>query len=205
LAGTASLASGESKRFLVAHENALDTPVGYVRSRVTQDALDILELASEGDSPDIAHSLLTTSAMQLDGHLLGHFPPSMRTIFLPGEFGVRDDPGLMGRVINLAALASALAPQWVERLLEAGRDEVMLALSTSAGAAVLRVSHEGVQLHASTAFGPDSPLNERECAHLLFHGFDERAKTLQGNRADAFLLRILFPEQDFVIWQADQY
>ena len=107
---------------LVAHENALDTPVGYVRSRVTQDALEILELASEGDSPDIAHSLLTTSAMQLDGHLLGHFPPSMRTIFLPGEFGVRDDPGLMGRVINLAALASALAPQWVERLLEAGRD-----------------------------------------------------------------------------------
>ena len=48
-------------------------------------------------------------------------------------------------------------------------------------------------------------LNEREFAHLLFHGFDERARHHFGKRPDASFLRVLFPEQDFVIWQSDAF
>ena len=46
-------------------------------------------------------------------------------------------------------------------------------------------------------------LNEDQFAHLLFHGFDERANHIIGEQFDRSFLRALFPEQDFVIWAAD--
>ena len=191
--------------FLVARPNAEAAPVGYVRSRTMQDAIDILELGFEGDPIDIGQALLATITRQRDGQLQGMFPPSLRTVFLPGEFGIVPEPGLMGRAINLAELLNALEPLWRERVGEAGIRDGALRLSTSAGRAVVQVTNGHLQVNIQSVAGEVPQLNEREFAHLLFHGFDERAHTIIEDRLNSSFLRVIFPRQDFVIWQADAF
>ena len=191
--------------FLVAHDYATDVPVGYVRNRVAQDTVEVLELGIEGENLDIGRTLLSAIAMQSDGHLQGQFPPSLLNLFLPGEFGIIPEHGLMGRVINLVELVHALEALWLERVHEAGMPEGSLKVSTSAGHAAIRVSNTAIQVDQLHDAETVPPLNEGEFAHLLFHGFDERARTLIGQRPDASFLQILFPAQDFVIWQADVF
>lgn len=195
----------DQQSFLVAHDYATDVPVGYVRNRVAQDTVEVLELGIEGENLDIGRALLSAIAMQSDGHLQGQFPPSLLNLFLPGEFGIIPEHGLMGRVINLVELVHALEALWFERVREAGMPEGSLKVSTSAGHAAIRVSNAAIQVDQLHDAETVSPLNEGEFAHLLFHGFDERARTLVGQRPDASFLQILFPAQDFVIWQADAF
>jgi predicted acetyltransferase len=191
--------------FLVAHTNAEAAPVGYVRSRRMENAVEILELGFEGDSLGIGRTLLATVSMGCDGQLQGQFPPSLRTIFLPGEYGIVPDPGLMGRVINLAELLHVLEPLWRERVRKAGVREGAFFLSTSAGPAAVQVTEGQLQIDLLSDAAEVSLLDERELAHLLFHGFDERAYHVLGKRRDSPFLQVLFPEQDFVIWQADAF
>jgi GNAT superfamily N-acetyltransferase len=191
--------------FLVAHDMAEDTPAGYVRCRTMQNTVEILELGIERDAFDIGRTLLTAVSMRRDGQLQGQFPPSMKAIFLPGEFATIPEPGLMGRIINLAELLRVLEPAWLGRIREAGRSEGALYLSTSVGRVSIRISNANIQTNELSVAETAPSLNEREFAHLLFHGFDEHADNLIGNRPDASFLRLLFPEQDFVIWQADAF
>ena len=111
----------------------------------------------------------------------------------------------MGRAINLAELLYALEPLWCERVGEAGIRDGALRLSTSAGRAVVQVTNGHLQVNIQSVAGEVPQLNEREFAHLLFHGFDARAHHHFGKRRDSPFLRVLFPEQDFVIWQADAF
>jgi len=191
--------------FQVARPNAEAAPVGYVRSRMMENAVDILELGFEGDNIDIGRPLLATIAMQRDGQLQGLFPPSLRTVFLPDEYGIVPEPGLMGRAINLAELMHVLEPLWRERIQEAGIREGVLSLLTSAGRAEVQVTNGHLLVKVQGVAREAPHLNEREFAHLLFHGFDERAHHHFGKRPDASFLRVLFPEQDLVIWQSDAF
>lgn len=192
--------------FLVAHDMAEDVPVGYVRSRTMQNTVEILELGIERGAFDIGRELLTATSMRRDGQLQGQLPPSMKAIFLQGEFSITPEPGLMGRVINLAELLHVLEPVWRDRIGEAGGSEGTLSLFTSAGQAAIQIRRNGnIQVNEPGTTGMGSSLNEREFAHLLLRGFDESAENMLGKRQDASFLRVLFPEQDFVIWQADAF
>jgi len=194
------------EHFLVAHDNMTDAIIGYIRGRVMEQAVEILELAVEGGSFDIGRELLAAISMQRGGQLQGQFPPSLRAVFLPGEANTLPESGLMGRAINLAELLRVLEPLWRERLRAAGGSEGALILSTSAGRAEVRIQNEEIQVsELPAAQTPEATpsLDEGAFAHLLFHGCDERA-----GRIDVVgipCLRVLFPEQDFVIWSADAF
>src|SRR2546423_1602667 len=126
--------------FLVAHENAKDVVVGYVRGQITQNAVEILELGMAEDRFDIGRTLLAAISMHHGEQLQGRLPPSLRTAFLPGEFGIiPEQAGLMGRVINLAGLLYMLEPVWRDRVREAGTIEGALWLATSSGQAIMQV------------------------------------------------------------------
>lgn len=195
------------EQFLVAHDNMNEAVVGYARGQLAEQAVEILELEIEGDSFDVGRELLAALAMQRDGQLQGQFPPSLRDVFLPGEADTRPEFGLMGRAINLVELMRVLEPLWRKRLREAGGCEGAFILSTGAGRAEVRVHNEEIQVNelpaAETAKALSS-LDEGTFAHLLFHGFDERAGSMIDD-ATTPCLRALFPEQDFVIWQADAF
>ncbi|TMD47830.1 MAG: GNAT family N-acetyltransferase [Chloroflexi bacterium] len=171
-----------------------------------EQAVEILELAVEGGSFDIGRELLAAISMQRGGQLQGQFPPSLRAVFLPGEANTLPESGLMGRAINLAELLRVLEPLWRERLRAASGCEGALILSTSAGRAEVRIQNEEIQVsELPAAQTPEATpsLDEGAFAHLLFHGCDERA-----GRIDVVgipCLRVLFPEQDFVIWSADAF
>ena len=195
--------------FLVAHDNAKDVVVGYVRGRITQNAVEILELGMEGDRFDIGRTLLAAISMHREEQLQGQFPPSLRGVFLHGEFGIiPEEAGLMGRVINLAELLQVMEPVWRDRVREAETSEGVLWLATSSGHAVIQVTGRELQmdvLRAAEVREAVVLLNEDQFAHLLFHGFDERADHIIGEQFDRSFLRALFPEQDFVIWAADAF
>ena len=192
--------------FLVAHDNAENAVVGYVRSREMQNGTEILELGVEEDHFDIGRTLLSLASMQHNGQLQGQFPPSLRALFLPGEIGIIPEPGLMGRVINLAELLYAMKPMWRDRVREASSSAGTFYLATSAGRAVVQVTGGNLEANMLNATQiQEDTLNEREFAHLLLHGFDERAGNIIGKPLDSSFLRVIFPEQDFVIWQADAF
>lgn len=195
----------QGENFLVARDPAEGRIVGYVRSRALQNAIEVLELGSEGVSLEIGRTLLAVASMPHDGYLQGQLPRSLRGIFLPGEFEVVSDPGLMGRVIDLAALLHALQPLWSDRIREASISDGAVRLSTMAGPAAIYVQNGNMRIDMQDIDEHVPSLSEGEFAHLLFHGFDERADTVMGDRLDAAFLRVLFPEQDFVTWQADAF
>ena len=114
----------------------------------------------------------------------------------------------MGRGINLAKLLQVVEPEWRDRVREAGTSEGALWLATSSGYAEMQVIGGKLQvnvLRAAEVREAMPSLNEDQFAHLLFHGFDKRAEHIIGEQLDQSLLRVLFPEQDFVIWTADAF
>jgi ribosomal protein S18 acetylase RimI-like enzyme len=191
--------------FLVARDNAGDEIVGYIQSRPLQNAVEILELGVEESTLDIGRTSLAAASMRRDGQLQGQFPPSQWTVFYPGEFEIVPEFGLMGRVINLAELLHALQPMWRDLVQKAGMSQGALSLSTSAGSAEIQVTNGNIQVETQGIAETVPALNELEFAHFLFHGFDKHAKNLIEDRMDTSLLRVLFPKQDFVIWQADNF
>ena len=194
----------ERNDLLVAHDKTGEI-AGYIRSRATQHYIEVLELGAVGNNIDTGRALLIEASQQCKGHLQGQFPPSLRTFFLPGEFETIEEHGLMGRVINFAELIHALEPVWNERIREAGVTEGALLLSTSSGRITIQATRGYIRMNPSGVIGAQSSVDEQEFAHLLFHGFDERANNLPGKQADSSFLRALFPQQDFVIWQADAF
>jgi len=180
---------------------------GYVRSRSGPDATEILELGVGSGDPEVGRALLSAAATRGGGRIRGHLPPSLRTVFQPGEREIVGEFGLMGRVMDLAALAATLGPVWLERLRSSGSRGGSFRLSTAAaGRTEVRVSASGIQVDTQTTDGDVAPLlDERAFAHLLFRGFDGAASGLIGAQPNSSLLRVLFPEQDFVIWRTDAF
>jgi predicted N-acetyltransferase YhbS len=181
------------------------TLAGYVRSRAGGAAVEILELGLRTGEVDVGRALLSAAAARRGGLLRGRLPPSLRRIFRPNEMEVVGESGLMGRVINLAALVTALGPAWLGRVRASGTQGGSFRLSTNAGHHEVRVSDEGVVCDASRKGEPSEALDEGRFAHLLFRGFDGAADERIGANRDPSLLRVLFPEQDFVIWRADAF
>ena len=175
---------------------------GYVRSRAARDAVEILELGVYAGDSETGRALLSAAASRRGGRLQAFLPPSLLTLFQPHEGEVMTEFGLMGRVLDLPTLATALQPVWLRRVRESGGRGGSFHLATSVDSAEVRVSDEEVRLDTSGVGEPADALDESEFAHLLFRGFDDAA----SKRFDARpLLRTLFPEQDFVIWQADAF
>jgi hypothetical protein len=178
---------------------------GYVRSRAEENAVEILELGLSTGEPEVGRALLTSAASRRGGRLQAFLPPSLRTLFRPQETEVTSEFGLMGRVLDLAALAATLEPVWIRRVRESGARGGSFCLSTSSGRAEVRVSEEEVGLDPSGSGEPADALGEEDLAHLLFRGFDDAAGKRFDARPDSSLLQTLFPEQDFVVWRADAF
>jgi hypothetical protein len=77
-------------------------------------------------------------------------------------------------------------------------------LSTNAGRTEFLVSGEKIRLDPSRGGGPADALDEGAFAHLLFRGFGGGGERIRAGK-DRSLLRALFAEQDFVIWQVDAF
>ena len=134
-----------------------------------------------------------------DGHVRGHLPPSLYGLFPPEDRGIVDAPGLMGRILNADALARSLSQP-------AGQPGTSLRQCTIH----VLTSSDPVEISlplpaAETAGDAAIVLTEEEFGQLLLHGYDTTAGELLGGRLDHARLHAMFPEQDFVIWQADAF
>ncbi len=178
---------------------------GYVRSRTGPHAAEILELGVAAGDLQVGRALLSATAARGGGRIRGHLPPSLGTVFGPDKREVVGEFGLMGRVTDLTALAAALEPVWLERMRSSGSPGGSFRLSTDAGCAEVGVSSSGIRVGTQTGGDAAPLLDERAFAHLLFRGFDGAAGDLIGAQPNPSLLRVLFPEQDFVIWRADAF
>src|SRR5215210_2263528 len=132
--------------------------VGYVRSRTKPNVTEILELGVEAGDLEVGRALLSAAAARGGGRIQGHLPPSLiRTLFRPDEREVAGEFGLMGRVMDLVALAATLEPVWLERMRSSGARGGSFRLSTDAGHAEVRVSASGIRVGTQTD-GDAAPL-----------------------------------------------
>jgi hypothetical protein len=172
---------------------------GYVRSRVDSAGVEILELGVRPGDVETGRALLSRWPHGAPGGYRPFcHPRSGRCSEVTSEFG------LMGRVLDLSTLAAALEPTWLRRVRESGGQNGSFHLATSVGSAEVRVSAEEIRIIQGIS-EPANALDERAFAHLLFRGFDEDAEGRLGVGQDLSLLRTLFPEQDFVVWQSDAF
>jgi hypothetical protein len=112
----------------------------------------------------------------------------------------------MGRVLDLEGVAAALKPSWLDRVRASGTRGGSFRLSAAnAGGAEVWVSALGVRVNRQEREKAAISLNEGAFAHLLFRGFDAAADERIGADQDLTFLRVLFPEQDFVVWRADAF
>ncbi len=190
--------------FLVARRTN-GTLAGYVRSRAREDATEILELGINAGEGEVGWALLSAVAGRRRRRIRANLPPSLRGLLFTEERELIEEFGLMGRVIDLEALAAALEPVWLRRIKASGNRGGSFRLSTGAGTAEVRVSASGIRVDRQGREGEGISLDERAFAHLLFRGFDAAAVERVGNVRDPPLLRVLFPEQDFVVWRADAF
>jgi predicted N-acetyltransferase YhbS len=190
--------------FLVARSED-GTLTGYIRSRVREDANEILELGIGTGEVEAGWTLLSAVAERCGHKIQANLPPSLRRTLLPTEGELVEEFGLMGRVIDLEAVAATLEPVWVRRIRASGNRDSSFRLSTSAGTAEVRVSASGIRLDRQETEGVVISVDERAFAYLLLRGFDVAADERVGTVRDSSLLRVLFPEQDFVVWRADAF
>ncbi len=183
---------------------------GYVRSRQGLGELELLELTVRENSPAAARSLVGALAAERRLPVQAVLPPSLRSAWRAEESAAEEEPGLMGRAIDLQALLVAVGPIWRDRANAAGA-EGFFSCQTHAGS--LQVTIRDGQLRvAPIVAGSQRPddelgtvLDEGLLAHLLFHGWDSAVADLLGDSPGADLLRVIFPTQDFVIWPADAF
>jgi GNAT superfamily N-acetyltransferase len=167
---------------------------GYIRSGTGGE---LLELGTYADQPEVSRNLLKAVQERRGEAIRGPLPPSLRGMFGPGESTVVDRPGLMGRTLNLGALVRSLGPLWTQRLRDHGHGSFGLSTSTDA----VEVTVTPREVIVETLEGAGAALGEREFAELLFHG----APALAQNGPQPELLQTLFPPQDFVIWQTENF
>jgi predicted acetyltransferase len=190
--------------FLVARRKDA-TLAGYVRSRTRGTTVEILELGLGAGDVEVGRTLLSAVAARRSGRLRVNLPPSLRTLLRPGEAQIVTESGLMGRVIDLQALTATLRPMWLGRVRTSGTRGGCFRLSTSAGTARVSVSTSELRLDRQETEKGEGSLNEGSFVHLLFRGFDGVADERLDADPDPSLLRVLFPEQDFVVWRADAF
>jgi N-acetylglutamate synthase-like GNAT family acetyltransferase len=178
---------------------------GYVRSRAEETDVEILELGLRAGDAETGRALLSAAAIRGGGRLRAYFPASLKTLFGPGEAKIKTEFGLMGRVMDLAALVAAMEPVWLQRVRQSDGRGGSLHLATSAGRAEVQVSDSGVRIDEREDNHAVDTLGEGDLAHLLFRGFDAVGEERLGAREDASLLRTLFPAQDFVVWRAGAF
>ena len=178
---------------------------GYIRSRTREDATEILELSIGAGDDEVGRTLLSAVAGRRGRRIRGNLPPSLRGLLLPTERQVVEEFGLMGRVIDLEAVAAALEPVWMRRIRTSGNGDDSFRLSTSAGTAEVRVSALGIRVDRQETERVAFSVDERAFAHLLFRGFDGAADERVCTVPNPSLLQALFPEQDFVVWRADVF
>ncbi len=175
---------------------------GYVRSRAREEVVEILELGVRKDDAGVGQALL--SAVAGRRRTRANLPTSLKGLF-PDEGEVIEEFGLMGRVIDLEALAAALEPVWLRRIEASGNRGGSLRLSTGAGTVEVRASASGTRVDRQGAEGAAISVDERAFGHLLFRGFDASAAERLDDVRDAAPLRTLFLQQDFVVWRADAF
>jgi predicted N-acetyltransferase YhbS len=190
--------------FLVARSED-GTLTGYIRSRTREDATEILELGIGTGEVEVGRTLLSAVAGRRGHRIRVNLPPSLRGLLLSTEKELVEEFGLMGRVIDLEAVAAALEPVWMRRIRSSGNPDGSFRLSTSAGTAEVGVSASGIRVDRQETEGVTISVDERAFAHLLFRGFDAAADERVGTVRDSSLLQVLFPEQDFVVWRADVF
>jgi hypothetical protein len=134
---------------------------GYVRSRSGPDDTEILELGVRSGDPEVGRALLSAAVTRGGGRMRGHLPPSLRTVFQSDEREIVGEFGLMGRVMDLAALAATLGPAWLERLRSSGSRGGSFRFSTAAGRTEVRVSASGIQVDTQTDGDVAPLLDER--------------------------------------------
>jgi predicted N-acetyltransferase YhbS len=196
---------GESRDGFVLARTPAGELLGYVRSRRSAVATEILELGLPPAAHELGRTLLSAVATPTNGRLQGHLPPSLAPLIPDEERETVGEMGMMGRVVDLAALLRTLGPLWRAGLQETALPPGGVVLVTSGGCAAIRGDPTGLQIDPTASAVGESALNESELAHLLFRGFDEAAEALFDGRPEGPLLRVLFPVQDFVFWQADAF
>jgi hypothetical protein len=155
---------------------------------------------------EVVRTLLSVVAGRRGHKIQANLPPSLRGLLFSTEKELVEEFVLIGRVIDLEALAAALEPVWMRRIRTSDNRGDSFRLSTSAGTAEVQVNNSGIRVVRQETKGPTISVDERAFAHLLFRGFDagaadQRVGTVRGPS----LLRVLFPEQDFVVWRADVF
>ncbi|MGO8951669.1 MAG: GNAT family N-acetyltransferase [Ktedonobacterales bacterium] len=175
---------------------------GYVRFAIVEGTLTILELGTRQNSVHIGRALLAEASAG-GQPLRARLPPSLLALLPDGE--IQQDGGLMGRTVHLGHLLSTFQPLWQKRLTAAGVQAGMLDIATSSGVATLHIQQGELTITLGSANLPEPSLNEANFGHLLFHGFDRAAEQRLSERHDAALLCTLFPTQDFILWQADDF
>ena len=106
--------------FLVARSED-GTLTGYIRSRAREDATEILELGIRAGEVEVGRGLLSAVAGRRGHKIQANLPPSLRGLLLSTEKELVEEFGLMGRVIDLQAVAAALEPGRCRRSLASGR------------------------------------------------------------------------------------
>ncbi len=149
--------------------------------------------------------MLSAAAGRRGNRVRTNIPPSLRGQLLPAQGEVVEEFALMGWVIDPEAVVAALRPAWLARVRASGDLGGSFRISTGAGPAEVRADATGIRVQPEETQGAEVSLDERAFAHLLFRGFDAAAGERVGAVRDASLLRILFPEQDFVVWRADAF
>jgi predicted GNAT family N-acyltransferase len=182
------------------------TLAGYVRSRARlDDVAEILELGLRMGAVKVGRTLLWAAARRCGHRIQGNLPASLRTLLRPDQTQITKEAGLMGRVLDLEGVAAALKPAWIDRVRASGTRGGSFRLSAAhAGGAEVWVSASGVRVDRQEREKAAISLNEGAFAHLLFRGFDAAAQRI-GADQDLTFLRVLFPEQDFVVWRADAF
>ncbi|MEW9532439.1 GNAT family N-acetyltransferase [Microbispora sp. NPDC049125] len=165
---------------------------GYVRSRRRPDHVEILELTVPHGDRGTARALLGEVARPYDGALTGHLPHSYRVLLEPDcRPRVETGPGPVLRVLNPAALRDVLARLAAAR--PPARD-FDIAVDAPRGPA-FNIGPDGVRPAPSGAAREEFRHSPAELVRLLLGGAAPQAPEE---------LRLLFPAQDWVLWEADR-
>ncbi len=187
-------------------------PVGYLRYRLVDDRLELLEVISSGRERGRAAAarLLQIAKLAGAGCIVGRIAPNAPVVGMLGEMAdleISQRNEHMFRINDLHRLLSVVEPEILARRRR---------ITVPAGALNLRIGSELIGLEfpsAEVRFGePDHSRstvelsNQQFLALLLGCPGSNRALPRSGMRADSLAqLQVIFPENGWVVWGADHY
>ncbi len=193
---------------------------GYVRYRPGTERVEILELGVDPRDAETGRALLAAAARPTQGRLRAVLPRTLRPLLDPWSASDTSTTGLMGRPLSAPALANALSHVWPARLARAGWQQARVPLAMADRGVTLRVTDAAVTAEPTlpesspmphpaepSAAAPEDtrPLTGEQLSCLLLRGHDAATARLVADRRDRDVLAALCPEQDFVIWPAEQF